>query len=201
MSKKSKFIIWFSAVALILFIGGYFSYCKYSKASKYNEELYRNSNSVMSKNKIQNTIKYNTNLIFRTVYLKSNHIAEEKQIAEKYDKSIIGYDREKLQSYFLKKDFKINAMNGNEVILTKSVDRYAPNKYVIGIEKTEKGEYISIFRTDNEGKMYIEDKEDITGLKTNLLRKEDVEMLKNGCSELQFDTKEKAKEAVTEYES
>lgn len=201
MSRKRKCIIWFSAVALVIFVGGYLSYYKYSKASKYEEELYKNSNAVMSKNKLQNTVKYNTKLIFKVMYLKSNNTIEEQQRAEKYDKSIVGYDREKLQSYFLKKDFKIDKMDSGEVILTKSLDRYSPNKYVISIEKTDKGEYMAIFKTDNEGNMYIEKKEDVTEIRTNLLRKEEVEMLKNGSSEFQFDTKEKAKEAITEYQS
>ncbi|WP_102400532.1 hypothetical protein [Haloimpatiens massiliensis] len=201
MSKKSKFIIWFSAVALILFVGGYLGYYKYSKAYRYKEELYKNSNAVMSKSKLKNTVKYSTKLIFKVKYLKSNDTIEEEQRAEKYDKAIVGYDREKLQSYFLKKGFKINKMDENEVILTKDLDRYSPNKYIIGIEKTDKGEYMAIFRTDDEGNMYIEKKEDVTEIRTNLLRKEEVEILKSGCSEFQFDTKEKAKEAITEYQS
>ena len=155
----------------------------------------------MSKNKLQNTVQYNKKLILKVMYLKSNNTIEEQQRAEKYDKSIVGYDREKLQSYFLKKDFKIDKMDSGEVILTKSLDRYSPNKYVISIEKTDKGEYMAIFKTDNEGNMYIEKKEDVTEIRTNLLRKEEVEMLKNGSSEFQFDTKEKAKEAITEYQS
>lgn len=201
MSKKRKFILWFSAVALVLFVGGYLGYYKYNKSTKYKEELYKDSNAVMSKSKSQNTVKYNTKLIFKVMYLKSNDTIEEEQIAEKYDKSIVGYDREKLQSYFSKKGFKINKMDGEEIILIKSLDRYSPNKYVISIEKTDKGEYMAIFRTDNEGNMYIEKKEDVTDIRTNLLRKEEVEMLKSGSSEFQFDTKEKAKEAITEYQS
>lgn len=201
MSKKKKYIICFTIVAIILFIGTYLCFIKYNSVKNHRKSIYENSSSVMNKSEFKDGIKSSTKLIFKTVYLKSGEIKKEEHMVEEYDKEIIGYNKEKLNSYFLQKGYKLESFSNDEVIVMKNIDRYSPNKYIIGIQNTKKGEYMAIFRTDKDGKMYIENKEDITNVKINMLGKDEIKILKEGSIDFQFDTKDKATEAITEYQS
>lgn len=79
----------------------------------------------------------------------------------------------------------------------KEEDKYMPNKYVVGI----KGDNIAIYRTDKSGNMYIEDEnKDITDIKTNKLKEQDIHMLTTGDKYFQCDTREEAEARLEDYE-
>jgi hypothetical protein len=82
-------------------------------------------------------------------------------------------------------------------VLIKEVNKYAPNKYVLGI----KDGYIAIYKTDKDGNMFIEnDKVDITDVRTNRLKQADIKLLTKGDKYFQCDTREDAEARLEDYE-
>lgn len=70
--------------------------------------------------------------------------------------------------------------------------KYAPNKYVIGIE----GKYVAILKSDEKGNVKLESEKDISNINIFMLPKEDIELLRSGDKIYQYDTREDAHEAL-----
>lgn len=202
MSNNKKFFISATIISLIVFISSYLLYMGKSKCDKQCKDLNKNSDIIMSNVKFDNVVNKDTQLIFITEYIKSGQKEVVKKIAGIEYKDIIGYDKEKLSEKFLDEGYKIENMNNSVITFIRRLNTYSPNKYVIGLKKIDNQEYLAIFKTDEQGNMYIEDyANDITDIKANMLRAGDLDILRNGCKDLQFDNKNLAKEAITEYES
>ena len=77
------------------------------------------------------------------------------------------------------------------------MDKYAPNKYVLGI----KNGFIAIYKTDKAGNMFIENENtDITDIKTKRLKEEDIKLLTKGDKYFQCNTREEAQSRLEDYE-
>lgn len=201
MSKNKKIIVTVIILSIIIFIGSYLLYINNQNNKQY-KKISKNSDMVMSNMKFNNTVNKDTKFTFVTNYSKSGQKQSVKKIAGIDYKELIGYDREKLSKKFLDEGYEIENMNNSEVTFVRKLDRYFPNKYVIGLEKIDNQEYIAIFKTDKEGNMYIEDyANDITNIKAEILRTGDLEILRHGDKELQFEDKNSAKIFLTQYES
>lgn len=102
----------------------------------------------------------------------------------------------KSKSDLEKDDYTVESITSDEVVLFKKVDSYSPKKYILGI----KDGYLAIFRTDDQGNLYIEDEStDVTDIEAPT--EEDYNLLVKGSKEYQFDTKEQAEEKLGEYSS
>lgn len=77
------------------------------------------------------------------------------------------------------------------------MDKYEPNKYVLGI----KNGLIAIYKTDNQGNMFIEnEKRDVTDIKTSKLKEEDIRLLTKGDKYFECNTRDEAESRLEDYE-
>ncbi|MFD3156414.1 hypothetical protein ACFIJ5_06065 [Haloimpatiens sp. FM7330] len=202
MSKRKLYTVCCVILAIVVFGGSYYLYLnRYKDNKKSQPKSEVSSNTVMGKVDFKNVVNNKTKLIFKTIYMKSGSESLEEKIVGKDAKELIGFDRAKIEEKYTNKGFDVEKMNNSEIILIKREDKYAPDKYVVGIKKTDNGEYLAIFRTDNEGNLCIENEKDITAINIKVLRDGDIELLRNGCSDFEFNNKEKAQELISEYES
>lgn len=96
-----------------------------------------------------------------------------------------------------KEEYKLTDFSSDKIIMVQEIDKYSPNKYVLGI----KGDYLAIYRTDSNGDMYIENEEtDITEKKIDHLKEQDIVALTKGSSYFQCNTKEEALALLEDYE-
>lgn len=81
--------------------------------------------------------------------------------------------------------------------MIKNINKYAPDKYVLGI----KNGFIAIYKTDRQGNMFIEnEKRDITHISTDRLKQEDIKLLTKGDKYFQCNTREEAEARLEDYE-
>jgi hypothetical protein len=133
-------------------------------------------------------------VIYNTKYKKSGDIILES-VATAVD--FAGETKAQVEKQSINNEYKLQSFKSSELIFIRELDRYAPNKYVLGI----KGEYIAIFKTDSEGNMYIEDEtNDITNRKIDKLKAQDIKMLTNGDKYFECDTRDQAAALLEDYE-
>lgn len=148
-----------------------------------------NTNSGVSK-----TISEKTEVVFKIKYKKSGDLKTEKQ--EPAGK-LAGKTKSEVENIYKSAGYKVNKFSIKEVELVKEVDKYAPNKYVLGI----KNGLIAIYKTDNQGNMFIEnEKRDITDIKTNKLKQEDIKLLTKGDKYFECNTRDEAESRLEDYE-
>ncbi|WP_368490000.1 hypothetical protein [Clostridium sp. BJN0013] len=159
---------------------------------------------VKEKNKESGTVKTNSNVattvsdkakvIFKIKYDKSGEYQIEK---EESAKELSGKSKNEVEATYKSAGYKIEKFNTEEVILVKEVDKYVPNKYVLGI----KNGFIAIYKTDKEGNMFIENENtDITDIKTKKLKEQDIKLLTKGDKYFQCNTREEAQSRLEDYE-
>lgn len=96
-----------------------------------------------------------------------------------------------------KEEYKLTDFQSDKIVMVKEIDKYSPNKYVLGIKE----DYLAIFRTDINGDMYIENEEtDITDKKIDHLKEQDIIALTKGSNYFQRNTKEEAMALLEDYE-
>lgn len=133
-------------------------------------------------------------IIFKIKYAKSGDIEKQK---EDNSGKLRGKTKDELNEIYKKDGYKVESINPSQVVLVKEVDKYAPNKYVVGI----KDGYIAIYKTDSDGNMFIENKQrDITDIKTDRLKKADIELLTKGNKYFECNTREDAEARLEDYE-
>ncbi|WP_446897541.1 hypothetical protein ACSVC9_11030 [Clostridium sp. LBM24168] len=133
-------------------------------------------------------------LIFKIEYDKSGDIEIEK---EESAKKLAGSTKNEVEDIYKKSGYEIDSFSPLKIVLVKKVDKYAPNKYVVGI----KDGFIAIYKTDKDGNMFIEDStRDITDIKTSRLKDKDIELLTEGDKYFQCDTREDAESRLEDYE-
>lgn len=191
MIKRRIYLILSSVVVAIIAIGAGSTLWKYTKNNNIKKEF---STSTNVNGQISNSVVNNdTKIILRTIYEKGGDIIDEKISSKEYK----GKSKEEISKIFYKQGYELKQMANNKIVLIKKENRYAPNKYVLGIRDG----YIAIFKTDNKGREYIENEnKDITNIKTKLLPKEDIDLLTNGNKDFQFDTREEAEGSLEDYE-
>lgn len=158
------------------------------------KNTYQASNSVNANSDLNKTISSKGNLIFKIKYVKSGDVKTEK---EESASKVAGKTKSEIENIYQKSGYSVDSFNALQVILTKNVDKYAPNKYVVGI----KDNVIAIYKTDKKGNMFIEDAtRDITDIKTSRLKQKDIELLTKGDKYFECDTIEDAKARLEDYE-
>jgi hypothetical protein len=143
---------------------------------------------VTSALKLEDTVSPNAKITIKIKYIKSESTVDK--IAKTSD--FAGKTKAELEN----NNYIVESITPSEVILTKKVDSYEPNKYVLGVKE----EYFAIYRTDDEGTMYIEDESaDITDIEVPT--KGDYDLLVKGSKYFQFNSKEEVEEKLGEYSS
>lgn len=128
----------------------------------------------------------------------------EQGIDEVYYKITIGelkktlkvekIEEEELVKILAGKGYEKDSSKENSLSFSKAEGSgLTPNKYYIG----DKDGQIAIYKTDENGKAFIEKPEDISFLRTNDYPEPDIERIKN--FEREFDTKEECEEALDSY--
>ncbi|MFL0194398.1 hypothetical protein ACJDU8_02230 [Clostridium sp. WILCCON 0269] len=197
--RKLRTIVLVIFTILIFSLSCYICVIGFQNANMKKELL-----QVKEKNKSSDTVKTNSNvnmcvsdeaeLIFKIKYDKSGDYQVEK---EESAKELSGKSKSEVEDMYKDVGYKIQTFNSKEIILTKEVDKYAPNKYVLGI----KGDVIAIYKTDKEGNMFIEnEKTDITDIKIKKLKEEDIKLLTKGDKYFQCNTREEAQSRLEDYE-
>lgn len=166
----------------------------------FNLNKYENSRGVYNtdlngKSTDENTVVLkDANVIFNIKYKKSGDV-----ILQSTGKAtdFVGKTKEEVEKQSSSNQFTLESFKSSQLIFVRAYDRYAPNKYVLGIE----GDYIAIFRTDFEGNMYLENKTlDITKRKIDNLKPQDIKMLTNGDKYFECDTRDQAESILEDYE-
>lgn len=191
MSKRKYALI---TIGIIAFLCTAFMYSynwavnefKDNKETKVNEvNDIDKATSILS---LGDTIFPNTRIILKTEYKKSGDIDTKEVKASDF----LGKNKERLEEL----GYIVEKMSADEVILIKRVDSYAPNKYILGV----KGHYFAIYKTDENGNMYIEDESnDVTDIEVPT--EGDYNLLIKGSKDFQFDNREEVEEKLGEYSS
>lgn len=154
-------------------------------------------NNVNVQGEKENKLNDNASILLKTRYAKSGDLLIDKTVKAKSLSDLKEKTKEEVKSKFKKDGYSIKSFDSNKAILVKEVDKYSPNKYVLGI----KGDYLAIYKTDKFGDMYIEDeKTDITEKKISHLKEQDIHLLTKGDKYFQCETKEEALARLEDYE-
>jgi hypothetical protein len=151
-------------------------------------------NTVTVDSNMNTALLTNTKIIFKKKYTKSGETVTER---EENAGNLVGKKKKELEQIYKDEGYSVESINSSEAVLIKELDKYVPNKYVLGI----KNGFIAIYKTDKEGNMFIEDeKRDITDIKTDRLKKADIELLTKGDKYFQCNTREDAEARLEDYE-
>lgn len=133
-------------------------------------------------------------ILFYTKYKKSGDLILVKKEAA----STLGLkDKKAVEEKYKLQGYKIQEGSKTQIKLQNEVEKYVPNKYVLGIY----GEYLAIFKTDKNGDMHIEnEKEDITEKKIENLKEQDIYLLTTGSKYFQCDTRDEVLSRLEDYE-
>lgn len=154
----------------------------------------KNKETVKTNSNVTAVVSDKAKIIFKTKYDKSGEYQVEK---EESAGELSGKSKDEVEDTYKSAGYKIEKFNTQQVILVKEVDKYAPNKYVLGI----KNGFIAIYKTDKAGNMFIENENtDITDIKTKRLKEEDIKLLTKGDKYFQCNTREEAQSRLEDYE-
>lgn len=143
---------------------------------------------------LDDVVSANANMVFKVKYVKSGEVITEK---EEKAEGLSGKKKNEIDELYKNEGYKVQNMTSSEVVLVRDIDKYAPNKYVLGIKDGR----IAIYKTDKDGNMFIEnDKRDITDIKTDKLKEADIQLLTKGDKYFQCDTREDAESRLEDYE-
>jgi hypothetical protein len=154
----------------------------------------KNKETVKTNSSVATTVSEKAKIIFKIKYNKSGEYKIER---EESAGELSGKNKDEVQNTYKNAGYKIEKFDVQQVILVKEMDKYAPDKYVLGI----KNGFIAIYKTDKEGNMFIENENtDITDIKTKKLKEEDIKLLTKGDKYFQCNTREEAQSRLEDYE-
>ena len=198
MRKKVPIILIVCTLLVVAFIGSYyFTIRNLNKNNKVPKDVRNtaqvNASTVIGVSTIkENTVQSNAKVIFKTLYSKSGDIVIDK----KQDNAgqLLGKSQKDVETMFSSDGYVVQQMDGEQVILLRTYERYSPNKYVLDIYK--EGNCLAIFKTDKDGNESIEEPDnDIKhDMKIDNLKDGDVDALMQGNKDFQYDTKAEAEE-------
>jgi hypothetical protein len=143
---------------------------------------------------LNGVVSADANIVFKVKYIKSGEVITEK---EEKAQQLAGKKKDEVAEVYKNEGYKVQNITSAEVVLIKEIDKYAPNKYVLGIKDGR----IAIYKTDKDGNMFIEnDRSDITDIKTDKLKEADIQLLTKGDKYFQCDTREDAESRLEDYE-
>lgn len=190
--NKNKYKLLGLVSMIILFVGSFtVTYYVINKDLNGEEVVMASSHNIEE--------KYDSvNIIYKTKFLANEENSQGNttldQSIEKFGEEkddILSMSKEELESNFAKRNYKLESVIKNEIILLREVDKhlYKPNKYIVGI----KDGFVAVLKTKENNEAYIEDMDkDITDISIENLPVADLEYLKRGREDYEFDTKEQA---------
>lgn len=200
MDKKKISLIFALFISFCIFCFTYY-YCNYELKSintKNNKQEVKNyketPDALYVQSRSYDTVSSNSKIIFKTKYNKCETFVVNK---EQQAGLLAGKTKSELENIYAADGYKVDTISETEVVLIREVDKYEPNKYVLGI----KDGYIAIYKTDKEGNMFIEDQDrDITDIKIDKLKAADIDLLTKGDKYFQCSSKEDAQAILEDYE-
>ena len=171
-----------------------------SKWQVFNLNKYQNSKGVYNTDLNSDVANENTvvlkdaKVIYNIKYKKSGDVILQN-VATATD--FTGKTKAQVEKQSGSNQFTLESFKNSQLIFVREYDRYAPNKYVLGI----KGDYLAIYKTDSDGNMYLENETlDITKRKIDNLKPQDIKMLTNGDKYFECDTRDQAESILEDYE-
>jgi len=198
--KKKISVIFVFLIGICIFSFTYY-YCYHmlqsTKVQSNKQQVNKDegsSGALSVQSRVYEIVLSKTKITFKTKYNKcGTYIINKEQEAG----TLVGKTKSELDDIYASSGYKVSTMSDDEVVLIKQVDKYEPNKYVLGI----KNGYIAIFKTDKEGNMYIQDENrDITDIKVDKLNEEDIKLLTKGDKYFLCNTREDAQAILEDYE-
>ena len=186
--KKNKFIVCVSLVLIILGLVIFFA----TYTITYNFSKSNNNLNFVNKNGYENSLKVNTKEIV---------LVSENTDGEYSEKSRIRLELSDINKVFKDMypigEYEIIDFNDDSIILKEvSKQVFDPNMYYIG----EKNGYITVFKTDNLGNLFVEDEiSDVSSKNVNSLPISDRELVVN--YKLKSNEKEEIQDILSELET
>ena len=134
----------------------------------------------------------------RKSILKVDGIVETSETLKEFklDNNIDNVNEQFLIDYYASKGYSVESLSEKKVVLNKDEEVILePNKYYLG----EKDGYFAIYKSDENGKVFIEDESDVyrSSKMVNTIPKDDQEAIKS--FKFGYDTKDEAKEILSGY--
>lgn len=191
-NKKLSIISGIIVFALIIsFFGSYFI------TNRLTNPKYAKNNTDVDKTVYNNTKALDDNVIL--ILMNQGVVEKEQSISEFKKENFISNDisEQFIVNFFEANGYNLEELQDEKVVFSKdgTINVLQPNKYYIG----EKDGYFAIYKTDSEGKLMIENEDDVyrNSRTIDFLKGEDLEDIKNlkHC----YDTKDDAMEKLTAY--
>lgn len=154
----------------------------------------------VSDNQSKTIVYNNTNSLSddMKIILKVDGIVETSETLKEFklDNNIDNVNEQFLIDYYASKGYSIESLSEKKVVLNKDEEVILePNKYYLG----EKDGYFAIYKSDENGKVFIEDESDVyrSSKMVNTIPKDDQEAIKS--FKFGYDTKDEAKEILSGY--
>ena len=154
----------------------------------------------VSDNQSKTAVYNNTNLLSddMKIILKVDVIVETSETLKEFklDNNIDNVNEQFLIDYYASKGYSVESLSEKKVVLNKDEEVILePNKYYLG----EKDGYFAIYKSDENGKVFIEDESDVyrSSKMVNTIPKDDQEAIKS--FKFGYDTKDEAKEILSGY--
>ena len=154
----------------------------------------------VSDNQSKTAVYNNTNLLSddMKIILKVDGIVETSETLKEFklDNKIDNVNEQFLVDYYASKGYSVESLSEKKVVLNKDEEVILePNKYYLG----EKDGYFAIYKSDENGKVFIEDESDVyrSSKMVNTIPKDDQEAIKS--FKFGYDTKDEAKEILSGY--
>lgn len=197
MESKKNYAIFTIGLILVLSI---FVVSYYVTTNKLNAKSNNKPNdSIVYQSNNEDKLTDDTKIILKLRDEAKDKITNSKIVSLSEIKKDIGnnMDQKSLENYYMAEGYKLYSFTNKEVVFVKDVEnKFEANKYYLGIQDG----HVAIFKSDSEGKLFIEDKnKDIAKKLVDSLPEADKRLLKN--YELKFDNKEEAYEQLAEIES
>lgn len=163
------------------------------------DRLTNSKNKDVNDNQSKTTV-YNTNSLSddMKIILKVDGIVETSETLKEFklDNNIDNVNEQFLVDYYASKGYSVESLSEKKVVLNKDEEVILePNKYYLG----EKDGYFAIYKSDKNGKVFIEDESDVyrSSKMVNTIPKDDQEAIKS--FKFGYDTKDEAKEILSGY--
>ena len=191
-NKKLSIISIIIVFALIIsFFASYFI------TNRLTNPKYAKNNTDVDKTVYNNTKALDDNVIL--ILMNQGVVEKEQSISEFKKENFISNDisEQFIVNFFEANGYNLEELQDEKVVFSKdgTINVLEPNKYYIG----EKDGYFAIYKTDSEGKLMIENEDDVyrNSRTIDFLKGEDLEDIKNlkHC----YDTKDDAMEKLTAY--
>lgn len=164
------------------------------------DRLTNSKNKDVNDNQSKTIVYNNTNSLSddMKIILKVDGIVETSETLKEFklDNNIDNVNEQFLVDYYASKGYSVESLSEKKVVLNKDEEVILePNKYYLG----EKDGYFAIYKSDENGKVFIEDESDVyrSSKMVNTIPKDDQEAIKS--FKFGYDTKDEAKEILSGY--